>query len=84
MLRVVIDSLRIHLDIWASTNTIDEVVNTLTGRLAVLEAGGTPARPLSSFLREVNAVRQASVTLGDSPSNPEVWRLSVTIGMKLC
>lgn len=65
-------------------NVIDEVVKTLTGHLAVLEAGGTPAMPLSLFLREVSTVRQASDASGtynDSSSNMEVWMCSASMGM---
>ena len=64
-------------------NVVDELLSTLTGRLAVLEADGTPATYLSSFLREVSAVRQTSDTSGihgDSSSDSEVRALLAAIG----
>jgi hypothetical protein len=82
ILQVVIDTLRIHLDIWASMNVIDELVNTLTGRLAILEADGTRVTPLSVVLREVSAVRQTSNASGihsDSSGNSEVGALFAII-----
>lgn len=60
MLQVVVDTLLMHLDIWASMDIIDELVSTLTAHMMALEARGAPTRQISVFLREVGAIRQAS------------------------
>lgn len=66
MLQVVVDTLLMHLDIWASMDIIDELVSTLTAHMMALDARGAPTRQISVFLKEVGAIRQASEgTAGD-------------------
>lgn len=60
MLQVVLDTLRIYLDVWASMNVIDGMLDILRGYMMVLEGNGILTQPLAVFLREVGTMRQTS------------------------
>lgn len=60
LLQVALDTLRIHLDVWAAMNIIDETVDRLRGHMILHESVGVSTRHMATFVREVGALRQNS------------------------
>ena len=54
------DTLRIHLDVLAALNRIDDTLEFLRGHLIVYENTGIPIRHVAAFIQEVSAIRQSS------------------------
>lgn len=84
MLQVIVDTLLMHLDIWASMDIIDDLVSTLTAHMMALEARGAPTRQISVFLREVGAMRQASEGTGEGAGTGPATHLKVRKCWRSC